>query len=117
MLLFAPVQLCDNVSRLILIKTPRSLAPKVRAVLTCMTSLSIGGQGNVPVTLSVVSVHGSLRTTKRSMITKLRTSYKERLQMIESTDDNHKNNISDREKRTMGQSLQNVLQELHAIDF
>ena len=110
------VQLCDNLSRLVLIKTPRSIAAKIRAILSCSTSLPAANnpEENVPVTLTVIGEHGSLRTAKRSMITKLRGAYRERIQDGQST---LVDGTSNEKIQRIGQSLQTILQELHAIDF
>ena len=111
------VQWSDNISRFFLIKTPRAFAPTVRAALSFWTSLP-GEKAPVPVTLSVVGEHGSLRTAKRSVITKLHQSYKYHLQkmefagaMVAGSGD------KEREQLAVGQSLQKSLQDLNSIDF
>jgi hypothetical protein len=103
------VQFSDNKSRLILIRTPRSLASKVQATLTLFTTLPIGPREDTPVVVSVLSVHGSLRTAKRAMITKLRLIYKDYLTKLGTT-------ATTKQKTQLGQSLQTRLQELHEIE-
>ena len=118
------MQLCDNLSRLILIKTPRRIAAKMRAVFAWITSLPATNQKTplLAVVLTVMGEHGSLRTAKRSMITKLRGAYRGLLVVKDKkkgesrpTNDDDDNNKAHKIK--IGQSLQTILQELHAIDF
>lgn len=96
----------------------------MRAVLACVTSLPVGDDGKpekkVPVALTVIGEHGSLRTAKRSMITKLRAAYQRLITQqqdntIQSTTDATKS--SNEKIQNIGRSLKTVLQELHAIDF
>lgn len=121
LLLLRAVQLCDQPSRLVLIKTPRRIAAKMRAVLACVASLPVadGNEKKVPVVLTVVGEHGSLRTAKRSMISKLRAAYQRLIQPqginIQSTA--VAASSSDEKMLKIGQSLQTILQELHDIDF
>lgn len=122
------VQLTDDVARLVLIKTPRKFSPTVRAALSLLTSLPISNDNNsskdntngsvmtVPVTVSVVGEHGSLRTAKRDMIAKLRYAYREHLLQENNTSKSTPTTTSKETKRIV-QSLQNGLNELHAIDF
>jgi hypothetical protein len=109
------VQLCDNLSRLVLIKVPREYAAMTRATLTLMTTLPMGdgGTSSIAVAISVVGVHGSMRTAKRSLVTKLRQAYRGYLlgKTARST------NLEDKHTQDICQNLQNVLRELHAIDF
>ena len=119
LLLLRAVQMCDPPSRLVLIKTPRRIAAKLRAILACVTNLPVAddNEKKVPVVLTVVGEHGSLRTAKRSMISKLRVAYKRLFQQqginIQSTTVDGSNE----KMLKVGQSLQTILQELHDIDF
>lgn len=93
----------------------------MRAVLACVASLPVadGNEKKVPVVLTVVGEHGSLRTAKRSMISKLRAAYQRLIQPqginIQSTA--VAASSSDEKMLKIGQSLQTILQELHDIDF
>jgi hypothetical protein len=75
-----------------------------------MTTLPMGDGSSVAI--SVVGVHGSMRTAKRSLVTKLRQAYRSYLGKLA-----HSTNLKDKQTQDVCQSLQNVLRELHAIDF
>ena len=110
------VQLCDNLSRLVFIKTPRSIAAKLRAILTCFRSVPTADKPgkNVFATLTVLGEHGSLRTAKRAMIAKLCGSYREHVQKTMKPPATSKSN---EKVQKVGEYLQSTLQELHAIEF
>lgn len=104
------VQFSDERSRLILIRTPRTLAPKVRAVLTLMTSLQVTKNKATPVVVSVLGVHGSLRTAKKSVLMCIRHSYMDYLKTLGPR-------LNEKDKLAVAQSLESVLQTVYEIEF
>lgn len=104
------MQVRDDVARLLLIKVPRSKVATIRAALALITNVPINDDNYIEAALFIIGEHGSLRTAKLSMISKLRHAYRKQLQVIKDT-------AAEREKEKIAQSLQYTLQELHAIGF
>ncbi|CAB9523257.1 expressed unknown protein [Seminavis robusta] len=119
------VRLCDATSRLVLFRVSRENYPKVRASLTMLTTMPVSptttststttsnnndetskSQSTISrVTTSVVSVHGSPRTTKLNTMKQLRKAYQRYQQQ------------DPKQKAKLGRELGECLAKVHAMDY
>ena len=104
------VRLCDPETRLVLLRVPRDHCGKVRASLTLLTQL--GGPGSIrrPVVLSVLSVNGSARTAKLSIMAYVKKVYRSKLQQLRKTSFEEAGGIEFEREFTKLQDLMHTIQ-------
>jgi len=107
---YPPVRFCDPATRMVLIRIRRDSYPRVRATITLMTSII-----RRRVVMSIVGVHGSVRTAKRATIEEVQRLYR---QHFRQTIDVKQGNVAIAKRtRTECAVMEQTLAELHGIEF